>query len=203
MPQPVKHSADVMLDAVRTLVLSGGPAAASARAVCLATGASSGSVYHRFPRRDDLVAAAWLRAQDRFLRVYLAALAPADAQAGVRAAVAVLTWCRSQPEDAALLLRHALRDLLRGDTSPELARQAQTHHRALGDALTAVAHATGHRLADVVLAVVDLPYAVARRAMRDNGTPGEDDIEAVRRAVALLLPGPPDSAPSQTVRPRD
>ncbi|MEW2375352.1 TetR/AcrR family transcriptional regulator [Micromonospora sp. NPDC047812] len=193
MPQPVKHSTDAMLDAVRALVLSGGPAAASARAVCLATGASSGSVYHRFPRRDDLVAAAWLRAQDRFLRVYLEALGPADAQAGVRAAVAVLTWCRAHPEDAALLLRHALRDLLRGDTSPALAQQAQAHHRALGDALTAMAHATGHRLADVVLAVVDLPYAVARRAMRDNGTPGEDDVEAVRRAVALLLPGPSDS----------
>ncbi|MEU9506941.1 TetR/AcrR family transcriptional regulator [Micromonospora sp. NPDC048170] len=205
MPQPVKHSTDVMLDAVRSLVLSGGPAAASARAVCLATGASSGSVYHRFPRRDDLVAAAWLRAQDRFLRVYLEALGPADAQAGVGAAVTVLTWCRSHPEDAALLLRHALRDLLRGDTSPALAQQAQAHHGALGDALTAVARATGHRLTDVVLALVDLPYAVARRAMRDHGTPDEDDIAAVRRAVALLLPGPDSSlaAPSQTACPRD
>ena len=188
MPQPVKHSTDVMLDAVRTLVLSGGPAAASVRAVCLATGASSGSVYHRFPRRDDLVAAAWLRAQDRFLVSYLDALAPADAEAGTRAAVSVLTWCRSHPDDAALLLRHALRDLLRGETSDALAQQAQTQQRAIGHALTTMAHGTGHRLADVMLAVVELPYAVARRAMRDNGTPTEDDIDTVRRAVTLLLP---------------
>ncbi|MEH1099593.1 TetR/AcrR family transcriptional regulator [Micromonospora sp. CPCC 205561] len=187
MPQPVKHSTDVMLDAVRALVLAGGPAAASARAVCLATGVSSGSVYHRFPRRDDLVAAAWLRAQDRFLRVYLEALGPADAEAGVRAAVVVLTWCRSHPDDAALLLRHALRDLLRGETSPAIAEEARTRRRALTLALAAVAHATGHHLADVVLALVDLPYAVARRAIRDNGGPTEDDVDAVRRAVTLLL----------------
>ncbi len=191
MPQPVKFSADVMLDAVRALVLSGGPAAASARAVCAAIGASSGSVYHRFPRRDDLVAAAWLRAQDRFLGVYLDALRPPGREAAVAAAVTVLTWCRAEPEDAVLLLRHALADLLRGDVSLALAERAEANQRALGAALRAVADATGHRLRDVMLAVVDLPYTVARRALRDGGTPDDDDIAAVRRAAALLLaPGP-------------
>ncbi len=192
MPQPVKHSVDVMLDAVRALVLSGGPAAASARAVCLATGASSGSVYHRFPRRDDLVAAAWLRAQDRFLHAYLAALDPPGAQAGIHAALTVLTWCRTNPEDAALLLRHALRDLLRGETSPALAERAQANQRALRAALVTVADATGHRPRDVVLALVDLPYTVARRAMHDSGIPTDDDIDVLRRAVTLLLHGQPD-----------
>lgn len=191
MPQPVKHSTDAMLDAVRTLVLSGGPAAASARAVCMATGASSGSVYHRFPRRDDLVAATWLRAQDRFLHAYLAALNPPGVQAGIHAALTVLTWCRTHPDDATLLLRHALRDLLRGDTSPTLAERAQASQRALRAALVAVADATGHHLRDVVLALVDLPYAVARRAIHDSGTPTEDDIAGLRRAVTLLLHGQP------------
>nr|WP_055501610.1 TetR/AcrR family transcriptional regulator [Nonomuraea pusilla] len=188
MPQPVKHSTDTLLDAVRALVLDGGPAAASARAVCLATGASSGSVYHRFPRRDDLVAAAWLRAQDRFLRAYLDALNPPDAQGGVRAALTVLTWCRAEPGDAALLMRHALRDLLRGEVSPALAERAEANRRALGEALAAVAAGTGHALGDVVLAVVDLPYAVARRTLRDGG-PTDDDIRSVQRAATLLLAG--------------
>jgi len=191
VPQPIKFSADVMLDAVRTLVLAGGPAAASARAVCAATGASSGSVYHRFPRRDDLVAAAWLRAQDRFLRVYLHALRAPGRDAAIEAAVTVLSWSRDCPADAVLLLRYSLADLLRGDISPALAERADTNQHALRDALRTLADAIGHRLQDVVLAVVDLPYAVTRRTLRDGGTPTDDDLAAVRRAATLLLPPTP------------
>lgn len=165
-------------------------AAASARAVCKLTGASSGSVYHRFPRRDDLVAATWLRAQDRFLRAYADALDPAGGRPGVDAAITVLTWCRTNPEDAVLLLRHALRDLLRGDVSPALAERAAANQRALGAALAAVAEATGHRLRDVVLAAVELPYTVARRALANGGTPTDEDVDAVRRAPTLLLGQP-------------
>jgi AcrR family transcriptional regulator len=192
----VKHSIDAMLDAVRALVLDGGPAAASARAVCQATGASSGSVYHRFPRRDDLVAAAWLRAQDRFLRAYLAAIGGKETaeiagkdhvETGVRAAVTVLTWCRDSPDDARLLLRHALRDLLRGDVSPALAERAGKNRQTLRTALDHLTGITGLPARDVVLAVVDLPYAVARRALRDNGIPTPEDIDAVRRGVTRLL----------------
>lgn len=161
------------------------------RAVCAAIGASSGSVYHRFPRRDDLVAAAWLRAQDRFLEVYLGALAPPGHDAAVTGAVTVLTWCRDHPEDAALLVRHALADLLRGDVSPALAERAGQNQRAVASALRAVADATGHRLRDVVLAVVDLPYTVARRTLRDGATPGDEDVAAVGRAATLLLAATP------------
>lgn len=209
-----------MLDAVRALVLAGGPAAASARAVCQATGASSGSVYHRFPRRDDLVAAAWLRAQDRFLAAFAKAArgepaadegsaapeeatpeeaVPEEAAPGkaapetaapagssrenaVAAAVSVLAWCRDAPDDAHLLLRHALRDLIRGDVSPALADRARANQRALAATLAALGAGP-----DLMLAVVDLPYAVARRTLRGDAVPTDGDIDALRRAVTLLL----------------
>ncbi|MDA8370764.1 MAG: TetR/AcrR family transcriptional regulator [Nocardiopsaceae bacterium] len=191
MPQPVKHSADAMLDAARDLVLDGGPSAASARAVSLATGAPSGSVYHRFPRRDDLVAAAWLRAQDRFLAAYLGELEQPDADAGVNAAVAVVTWSRDDPMDAALLLRYALRDLLGGKVSAALSERAEANRRRLETAVTRFATAAGRPLAEVTLAVVDLPYAVARRVLRERRPPAQEEISALRRAAALLLgPGP-------------
>ncbi|TBL45049.1 TetR/AcrR family transcriptional regulator [Verrucosispora sp. SN26_14.1] len=191
MPQPVKYSTDVLLDAVRVLLLDGGPAAASARAVCLATGASSGTVYHRFPTRDDLVAAAWLRAQDRFLDAYLGALSLPDTDHAVDAAATVLTWSRTHPEDATLLLRLALRDLLHRDLSAPLQRRAETNQRALHEKLTALATHTGHPLADVLLAVVDLPYTVVRRVLQTGNVPTDDDVAAVRRAAtALLAPHP-------------
>ncbi|XTZ18415.1 hypothetical protein ACQSSU_14145 [Micromonospora echinospora] len=41
----------------------------------------------------------------------------------------------------------------------------------------------------MVLAVVDLPYAVTRRALGAGGVP-DDDLTTVRRAVGLLLGAP-------------
>ena len=190
MPQPVKYSVDAMLDAVRALVLDGGPSAASVRGVCLAIGAPSGSVYHRFPSRDDLLAAAWLRAQDRFLRAYLNALSVSDAPHAVEAAITVLTWSRDNPDDAALLLRIALRDLLNGELTPMLKERAEANQRAVLEALVALSANVGQSLRDVALAVVDLPYSVTRRALQNGELPDDDDIAAVRRATALLLEDP-------------
>ena len=180
MPNPVKHTRDAMLDTARALVLDGGPAAASARAVAQALGAPSGSIYHRFPRRDDLIAAAWLRAQDRFLTAYLAAAEQGPAAAAVR----VLTWSAEHPADAALLLRHALSDLVRGEVSPELAHQADANNAR---AEAAVRELAGDRLLDdFLVAVVDLPYGMTRRILRTR-TPTQSDVDALTRALAKLL----------------
>lgn len=187
MPRPVKHSPDVMLDAARALILSGGPSAASARAVSAATGAPSGSIYHRFPRRDDLVAAAWLRAQDRFLAAYLGELAKPHANAGAAAAVVVLTWGAANPEEAALLLRYSLPDLLRGEVSVGLGDHAEANQDQLQAAITHFAATTNRALPDVMVAVVDLPYAVTRRVLRDRRPPTNEEVKAMRRAASLLL----------------
>jgi AcrR family transcriptional regulator len=173
-----------MLDAARALVLSGGAAAASARGVSLATGAPSGSVYHRFPGRDDLVAAAWLRAQDRFLDSFLGALVHGDA---ADAGVTVLTWCTDHPEDGALLLRHSLADLVRGDVSPGITARADLNNARVASSLAAVAEARGVPVAQVLLALVDLPLALTRRVLRDNGRPSVADEQLLRRAVCQLL----------------
>jgi AcrR family transcriptional regulator len=187
MAQPVKHTVDAMLDAARALVIAGGPSAASARAVSTATGAPSGSIYHRFPRRDDLVAATWLRAQDRFLAEVLPRFEPRTAEAAVGAAVAVLTWTQHNEDDARLLLRFSLRDLLHAEVSPGLATRAEFSRKRLEKALTDLARATGLSRRDVVLAVVDVPYAVARRALTAGGVPSREDVSVVRRATGLLL----------------
>lgn len=184
MAPPVKVSTDRLLDAARALLLAGGPIAASARAVTAATGASSGSVYHRFPRRDDLVAATWLRAQDRFLDEFL------DADGAADAAVSVLTWSAAQPDDAQLLLRFGLRDLLRDDVSPELADRARASQDRVGAALRQHAATVGCDLADVTLALVDLPYATTRRILRSGRTPTDAEVAALRRAANMLLGRP-------------
>ncbi|GAB3479955.1 TetR family transcriptional regulator [Nocardiopsis coralliicola] len=189
MPRPVKHSRDAILDAAADLILDAGAASASASAVAAAVGAPSGSVYHRFPRRDDLVAAAWLRAQDRFLGPYLEALGGSGPQAGPDAACTVLTWCAEHRRDAALLLRYGIRDLLRGDAA-EAERRAGDNRGRLTDAIESYAARWGRPRADVVLAVADLPYATVRRLLRAQAPATADDVAALRRtAEAVLWPG--------------
>jgi AcrR family transcriptional regulator len=184
---PVKHTEQAMLDTARGLLLEGGPAAASARGVGLAMGAPSGSIYHRFPRRDDLMAATWLRAQDRFLEAYLERLAGNDLAAGVAAAVLVLSWCGANTADAALLLRYSLRELLRDDISPALAERAQANQARLGDGLRSYVDAVQVPAADVTLAVIDLPYAMARRIHREGRRFDAAEESALQRAASLLL----------------
>src|SRR5689334_7011428 len=76
MPRPLLHDPDAVLDAVRDLLVEGGPRAAGIRAIAERSGAPSGSLYHRFGSRDELVARAWLRAVRRFQDGYVAALEP-------------------------------------------------------------------------------------------------------------------------------
>lgn len=187
MVHPVKHSAEAMLDTARQLIIEGGPGAASARAVAQRLGAPSGSIYHRFPRRDDLIAAAWLRAEDRFLAAYLGELdGDVTPQSAVGAAVTVATWSLEHRADAMLLLQYALRDLVRAEINPELQARAHSNQRRLLEVLTKVAAGLDRDVHDLTLAVVDLPYAVTRRLLR-TGNPGDTEIAALQRAAARLL----------------
>jgi len=74
-----------------------------------------GTLYHRFGSRDGILAAAWLRALERFQVTALAASArhPDDpVEAGVAMAAATLTFATEQAEDARLLLVLRRSDLL-------------------------------------------------------------------------------------------
>ena len=78
MAPPRKHDSDGILDAARTLVLRDGPRAASVAAIARESGAPVGTLYHRFGSRDAVLAAAWLRALERFQAGALAAGADPD-----------------------------------------------------------------------------------------------------------------------------
>ena len=58
MAPPRKHQTDVILDTARGLVLTEGPRAASVAAIAKASGAPTGTLYHRFGNRNGILAAA-------------------------------------------------------------------------------------------------------------------------------------------------
>ncbi len=99
-----RRTRDSIVEAALACALEGHWATTSLQDVRRRAGVSNGSLFHHFPRRDDLTAAlaAAALADHRFF--LLTALAP-DAEAGVTGVVRRhLRWVRENPELARLLL---------------------------------------------------------------------------------------------------
>jgi AcrR family transcriptional regulator len=195
MARPAKHSSEAILDAARSLLLDGGPRAASVAAIAAASGAPVGTLYHRFGTRDALLAEVWLRAVTRFRDAYLAAAAADDPRAaGAAMATAVVAFARAEPADARLLLSTGLPDLLDGAVPSALSARLEAINVPLARALRALARrcygrADARHVDRVQLAVVDLPAGALRRWARDGGAPPSWAESEVAAAAARVLAG--------------
>jgi AcrR family transcriptional regulator len=192
MAHPRKHDSDGILDGARTLVLRDGPRAASVAAIARESGAPVGTLYHRFGSRDGVLAAAWLRALERFQQSALAAAADPDPlDAAVAMAASQVAFASEQPEDARLLLTLRRDDLLDGELAQEVRSRLDAINAPLLKRLRELTHAlranTGPRARDAVTrAVVDLPNAAVRRHARDGKPPPawlQDDVAAAARRL--------------------
>lgn len=167
MGRPALHDTQALLDVARTIAADHGPASVTIAAVSAASGAPSGSLYHRFDDRAALLGQLWLRTTGRFQAGFLEALASAPGAEGcVAAAVHVIRWSRDHPAEARLLLRGP-EDFAAAEWPAPTRRRAASDRRALAAALRERATGLGGpataALDRVVLATVDLPYAVVRR----------------------------------------
>jgi AcrR family transcriptional regulator len=184
MAPPRKHDTDTILDAARTLALRDGPRAVSVAAIARESGAPTGTLYHRFSSRDDILAAAWLRALHRFHERWLAAERHQDpVEAGVAMARSVVAFSRDHPDDARLLIELRRRDLV------DAAQQDVDNLNApVQDSIRRLAlrlfHDTGDRARDrVTRAIVDIPYATVRRHRAPFPEWLEDDVALAARAL--------------------
>lgn len=175
MAPPRKHDTDRILDAARTLVLRDGPRAASVAAIARESEAPVGTLYHRFGSRDAVLAAAWLRALERFQRRALAAAEhPDPLDAATAMASSQVSFAREQPEDARLLLTLRRDDLLDADPDHGFRARLDAINAPLESTLGVLTKALRARVDAravelVTLAVVDLPNAAIRRHTRDGG----------------------------------
>jgi AcrR family transcriptional regulator len=190
MAPPRKHETDVILDATRALVLAEGPRAASVGAIAKASGAPAGTLYHRFSNRNGILAAAWLRALERFQNRALAATADSALESAVATAVAAVDFMRELPDDARLLVALRPSDLLDGEPDEEFQRTLAAQNAPLIERVRIFARelygSSDPRCIDAVArAVVDLPSAVVRRHTHDDPMPDwlEDDLAAAARAL--------------------
>ncbi len=190
MAPPRKHDTDAILDATRAVVLADGPRAASVAAIAQASGAPAGTLYHRFGNRNGILAAAWLRALERFQSRAMAAAADTPAETAVAMAVAAVGFARARPDDARLLVTVRPDDVLDGEPDAvfreTLAAMNAPLLRRIDDLARQLYGTSDPRSVDAVTrAVADLPYAAVRRHAHAEQMPSwlDDDIAAAARAM--------------------
>jgi AcrR family transcriptional regulator len=192
MAPPRKHDTDRILDAARALALRDGPRATSVAAIARESGAPVGTLYHRFGSRDGVLAAAWLRALERFQqRALAAAQCPDPLEAAVAMAVSQVRFAYEQPDDARLLLTVRRDHLLDAQPDDTFGARLDAINEPLENTVAALAktlrgRADARARDTVIRAIVDLPNAAVRRHTREGETPPpwlEEDIATAARRL--------------------
>ncbi|WP_288798240.1 TetR/AcrR family transcriptional regulator [uncultured Arsenicicoccus sp.] len=191
MARPAKFTADDLLDGALRAVAAHGASATVAQ-VAQDVGAPIGSIYHRFPSREHLFVALWLRSIRAFHVGLLATRELDDPRDALLAqAVHVPRWCREHPDVAVAMTLYRQRELL---AAPPAGLEEEV--RTLNDDVWALgrAQAAGfygrrdeHLEQVMALAVRQCPYGLMRPFIgsRMPMPPWLDDA-CVAAAAAIL-----------------
>ncbi|WP_266157839.1 TetR/AcrR family transcriptional regulator [Dyella silvatica] len=182
-----------MIAATARIIAADGPAAATVGAVGQALGASSGSIYHRFKTRNELLGRVWLSTAAEFQSRFVEALDASDPrQAALDAALMVPRWVREDPAGASILLTHRREDFLCSDWPAAMTAGAQQLASQLNTALQDITRrlfgrGSAPRVRAVTFALVDMPYAAVRRYVAHKETPPSDVDSLLRAACEAAL----------------
>jgi AcrR family transcriptional regulator len=202
VPRPAIHKADDVLDAARDLVIEAGPRTVGIRAIGERSGAPSGSLYHRFGSREELLARAWLRAVERFQQGFLRALAAPDPRDAALEAVAwAVEFALASPADTQLLLEHSRLALLQGEPREPIAEALARINDPIVSAVRCLAidlygSDAPEAMERVTYAVIDLPIAVLRRHL-SAGTLTDRTVPSLQSAVSALLASAENCRPAE------
>lgn len=182
-----------MLDAARDLLLEEGSSSATIEAIAKASGAPTGSIYHRFGSRDELIARLWMRAAYLSQASFVVALEQEDAKkAALAAAMSSIDFCQEHSADARLLTSFRREDLIRTAPEGRLAEELEDLNRPLERAVVHLAKrlygkATRAALDRTLLAVVDLPYGAAHRYLTAGTDLPKGLKDDLTRAVLAVI----------------
>lgn len=185
-----------ILDAALHVLARQGSQRISVTAVARELGAPSGSIYHRFPSRDLLLAALWVRSVGRFQIGYREALRADDPWCGLRRAVEhVVGWSEAHREEAALLMRHGRSELL-ARWPDELREDLAALNDDVVDDLAAWARraagaGSALRPDAVRFAAVTIPEAAVVQCLREGApTPWPTEFAVAASLAVLEAAGP-------------
>jgi AcrR family transcriptional regulator len=195
VPPPELPTEDAIIDAARAVVLERGARGTTIGAIADASGAPTGSIYHRFASVDELLARLWMRAMRRVQDAIIAAGAAGDpdkpVEGALAAALAVYDFCLREREDALLLSSFRRDDFADADLPDDAQRSLDRLNDEIGPFMAGFAErfGGGTSLNLVLLAIRDLPYGAALPHLRDRTTPPPVRRQALERAVRAALSG--------------
>lgn len=192
MSRATLHDPQKLLDAAVALAAAGGPAAVTMQGVAAAVGAPSGSMYHRFESRAQLLADVWLAAAEGFQRQWWAACA-AETDAGEVAAFTV-RWARTHRDLATILSAHRAEDFMTSEATAAQQRRARAL-RADRDRFAVLAQrllgsSDRPAVTRLVFALVTIPLAAIRGPLSAGAPIGHDLDDLVREAARASVRRP-------------
>ena len=198
MPRPAKYDESSILKAAAAIAASRGPSAATIAAIAHAIGAPSGSIYHRFRTRDELLGRLWLNKAAFFQDRWATALNKSDAkEAGLAAALSLPQTVREDFKGARIMLLHRREDFLSESWPAEMQAEAERLKEQVQDMLAQITRRLFGRNSVfarqvATFAVLDLPFSAVRRfvAMGQVPPPAIDDMitNAYRAVISQHRP---------------
>ena len=188
MGRRAKYTDGQFLDAAQSLAVKKGPEAITIADIADFVGAPIGSVYHRFPSRELLMARLWLRTVRSFQEGFLTLLAEGRAKA---AALYTPRWVREHFEQAVILLAYRREEFFGEAWPEEVAHDARLLMRSLDEGIidftiSRFGGVSEEMLQRTVFALIDVPYAAVRRYLQQGVPPPafiDGMIEEAFRAV--------------------
>lgn len=172
MGRPARYPSEVILAAALRLAAKD-PAALTISGIARAVGAPIGSIYHRFPSRDALLAELWIMTVESFQQEFIRTLELGD---GLAAALYTPRFAREHLDEARLLLLYRREELASGPWPREIRTRARALRPAVTDALRrfALRHlgdAKPEAMRRTAFALVDMPLAAVRTHLQAGERP--------------------------------
>jgi len=177
MARIAKFNHAQIVDATAKLAARTGPAQVTMARIAEALGAPTGSIYHRFASRDELLGEVWLQTAQAFQDEFGERLAGEDPwQAGLEAALFVPARVRRKPDEARLLLLHRRSDFLTAGWPAAMADRAAGLERQVDAGLRSfckrlLQRSDGETRRTVRYALIDAPMAAVLPHLRAQEAP--------------------------------
>lgn len=190
MSRPARFSRGDLIASAVVLAAVDGPGAVTMQGVAAAMGAPSGSVYHRFSGRPELLAEVWVAAVDRFQQDLWSVAEPCH-DAGAIAACTV-RWAREHRDLACILSLYRAEAFLGDDAPPLLRRRVQAQRTELAARIATLARrfvgsASPEAIERTTFALATVPLAALREPL-GSGKPISERLETlVHDAAGALL----------------
>jgi AcrR family transcriptional regulator len=181
-----KH--EEFIDAAIQIIADGGLGALTIAGLATRVTAPVGSIYHRFPSRDALLAELWLSIIESYQKEFIKNLQ----EDGLQATLSCLQWVRKHPNEARIMLLYHIDDLTTGEWPQDLQKRARRLEKELYEGIIAFTkkqfgNVTKENVDRTIFAIHDAPIGIMRRYLHENKIPPESIADLIRETYEAVI----------------